>query len=139
MFSINTTGFDKLQDALAKYAESVTANVKDIVAKSANDIAEAAKANTSDEISDSITTEISGDGLSATITANSPLAATTEYGINAEATEKHAAKRAHHQNHPERIKPKKDHHNTPKPFLNPAFEENRQNIIDSIAQTLQQQ
>jgi len=138
MFSINTTGFDKLQDALAKYSQSVTENVKDIIAKSANEIAEAAKANTTDEIGNSITTETSGDGLSATITANSAQAVATEYSIETEKPPHPLQRRGTGKTvpHPEH---KKVHHNIPKPFLNPAFEENRQNIIDSIAQTLQQQ
>lgn len=104
---IQLTGLDTLKDSLSKYTDRVTKQVKDIVAQSAQDIAEAAKANAPAEMKDSIQTEISDDGLSASITATHPDAATTEYGEQG------------------------------KPSLNPAFEENRQKVIDNIANTLQ--
>jgi len=144
MISLNVNGFDKLTDALTQYADNVSEGVKDALAKSVNDIADAAKANTSGVVSDSISTEIADDGFSATITANSPQAVNAEYGIPAHEIKKHEHKETHHDSHKEgkhkeHTPHKKDHHTTPKPFLNPAFEENKQALLDSIAQTLQNQ
>lgn len=101
---------DSIIHALSQYTDRVTKQIKDIVAQSAQDIAERAKANAPDAVKNSITIETSDDGLSATVTANSADAANTEYGLG---------------------------NNQPKPFLNPAFEGNRQKVIDSIAQILE--
>jgi|SRR6185312_916542 len=144
MFSLNVSGFEQLTDALTKYQQTVSEGVKDALAKSVNDMADAAKANTSGALSDAISTEIADDGLSATITANSPDAVNAEYGVPVKEN-----KTEHYTNkHKEHTPHKKDHHDTPKPrpndssgraFLNPAFEANKQALIDSIAQTLQNQ
>ena len=108
------TGIDTLKDILTEYAEKVSEGVKDAIAKTATDMADSAKKNTSGDIADSVNVQIASDGMSAVISADSPDAVTSEYGIKTPGSK-----------------------TQPKPFLNPAFEENRQALIDNIVKTIQ--
>ncbi len=126
-------------NTLAQYADSVAAGTVDAIAKSAEDIADAAKGNTSGSLADSITTDVADDGLSATITANSEYAAYVEYGVSIPEIKAKAAKALHF------VKDGKDvfarsaraHTIEPRPFLTPAFEEKAQGLTNNLTQILQ--
>jgi len=135
---IELKGTEEFKDALAVYADKVSSDVKDAIAESANAIAEAAKKNTSGELSDSISAEVADDGLSAVITADSPHAVFVEYGVKIPAIKAEKAKALHFKIDGKDVfaKSAKAHSIPPKPFLNPAFEDNRQDILDNISNIL---
>lgn len=105
MFSIQITGIDKLQNAFGQASDKIAEQVQEAIANTSQQIVDAAKQNCpvkTGHLRDSISAEISDDGMSAIITADVPYAAYVEYGPHA------------------------------KPFLNPAFEELVPQFIDTL-------
>ena len=102
MFTLQINGLDELQDAFAQASDDLAEQVQRAVADTAQSIVDEAKQNCpvkTGELRDSIVAEISDDGMSATITADAPYAAYVEYGPHG------------------------------KPFLNPAFEDQSQELL----------
>lgn len=104
MISIELTGINDVQDACKSAALQMVAKSQSAVATIANAIAEQAKQNAKGELADSITVKMDSDGMGATISANDPSAIATEYGADKNAG----------------------------PFLNQAFEANRQSFINAL-------
>lgn len=111
MISLQIKGIDKLKDVYANAPDELAEEVKDAVAAAAKAIADKAKQNTKGKLQQSVTAEISDDGMSATISANEPYAVYVEYG-----TEKMKAE----------------------PFMNPAFEEHAPQFINALKKTIGQ-
>jgi HK97 gp10 family phage protein len=135
---IELKGVEDFKASLAKYTQAVSNGIKDVVAATANSIADDAKSNTSGELADSINAEIADDGLSATITTNSEYAAYVEYGVQIPDIKTKNAKALHFEVDGKDVfaKSAKGHRVEPKPFMNSAFEGNRQDIIDNISNIL---
>jgi hypothetical protein len=80
MFTLQINGIQDLQNNLEAITENLSEQVKEAIANTANAIADNAKKNASGKIADSITTTIADDGMSATVSTDSPDAVSTEYG-----------------------------------------------------------
>src|SRR5579884_3849653 len=139
MLSIKINGWDTLADSLSKYTETVKAGVANAIQETANNIVESAQKNAPGALADSISADIADDGLSATITANSEYAVYAEYGVNIPEIKAHNAKALHFVKDGEDVfgRSAKAHKIEPKPFMNPAFEENAQGLIDNLNKTLE--
>jgi HK97 gp10 family phage protein len=134
MFSIQLTGIEGLQDSLAVITDSLSEEVKAAVANTANAVAENAKSNCSGKLADSITTTIADDGMSASISADSPYAAFVEYGASIPEIQTENAKVLHWVEDGKDVfaRSASAHEIPAKPFLNPAFEEQSAQLKDTL-------
>jgi phage gpG-like protein len=134
MISVKLNGVEDLQNAFKEAASSLAEQAKATVANVANAIAEEAKQNCKGKLADSIAVHLNDDGMGATISTTEPYAALVEYGAAIPAIHPDKAKVLHW------VEDGKDvfshsaraHENAPRPFLNPAFEANRQSLIDGL-------
>lgn len=121
---------DDFKSKIEEYKEKVQASMVKAVADTARAIAENAQKNTTNELAGAISVENGDNGLSAVISSNSPNAVLTEYGIAKHDVKNHKPKHLHQQGgvkgHQEVDK------NLSKPFLNPAFEEQRPIFLDAL-------
>jgi len=138
MTTITINGLDKLSAALAQYANKVNEGVKAAVARAANDIADAAKQNAHGAVAGSIQAEISADGVSAIVSANSKYAVFAEYGVNIPAIKAENAKALHFIKNGEDVfvKSAQAHPIAPRPFLNPAAEHCKPEFIERIKNSI---
>lgn len=134
MFTIQLNGIKELRELYASAAEQLAEEVQKAISGTANAIADAAKQNCSGKLADSITATISDDGMSATVTSASPYAAMVEYGASIPEIEPKNAKVLHWKEDGQDVYAKRAsaHENAPKPFLNPAFEEQADDLNNAL-------
>jgi len=135
-FSIQLNGIKELQNIYAAAAEQLGEEVKAAVTDTANKIAEAAKKNCTGKLAGSITTNVADDGMSATISTDSPYAAFVEYGASVPEIHADKARVLHWKEDGKDVFAKyaRAHENAPKPFLNPAFEEQADQLKDKMSE-----
>jgi phage gpG-like protein len=118
MFSLKIEGVDDLLNKYQQATDALAEQVKVAVRETAETMADNARQNCTGKLKDSITVDIADDGMSAVISADHSDAVSTEYGTKSPKI--HA-------------KPAKGHEAPAKPFMNPAFEENAQRLLDTLS------
>jgi hypothetical protein len=135
MFSLKIEGVDDLLNKYQQATDALAEQVKVAVAETAETIADNARQNCRGKLKDSIAVNIADDRMSAVISADHPDAAFIEYGVRIPEIHTKDAKTLHWKEDGKDVfaKSAKGHEMAPRPFMNPAFEENAQKLLDTLS------
>ena len=117
MIALQLKGLDGLLNRYQEASDAMAEQVKAAVAETAQAIADGAKQNCNGMLKESIAVNVADDGMSAVISANNSDAVFVEYGA---------------KTHEAHEKPGQGNEPVPRPFMNPAFEENAPKLLDRL-------
>ena len=135
---MNTTGFNILSEALSQYANKVQESIKNRLIEAANELADDVKSNAHGSVADSVKVELSNDGLSAVISADSPYALFCEYGVHIPEIKPKEKKALHFVKDGKDVfaKSAQAHTIAPRPFMNPTLEYYKPLLMEKLAKAI---
>lgn len=135
---MGTDGFKTLTDTLSQYANKVQEGIKNRLAEAANELAEEVKSNAHGTVADSVKVNLSSDGLSAVISADSPYALYCEYGVHIPEIKPKEKKALHFVKDGKEVfaKSAQAHTIAPRPFMNPALEYYKPLLMEKLAKAI---